>query len=141
MIDVGRNLIERLLDECPDLLCDATIGWSSSRTRITNSAGIDAEYGRTNYYCYLGAQLIRGTDMLNIWTGHNSSKLFLESELDWILESMCRSLSWSTETASPTPSSGDLPVVFTPRGVAATLLRPLIAGFNGKNLALSLIHI
>ncbi len=135
MIDTGQGLIERLLDEWPDLLCDARIGWSTGRGRIMNSAGIDAEYEQTSYYCSLGAQLIRGTDMLNVWAGFGSSHLFGEVELDRLLQTVRRSLRWSKETALATANTGDLPVIFTPRGVGATLLHPLMSGFNGKNVA------
>ncbi len=135
MIDTGQGLIERLLDEWSDLLCDARIGWSTGRGRIMNSAGIDAEYEQTSYYCSLGAQLIRGTDMLNVWAGFGSSHLFGEAELDRLLQTVRRSLRWSKETALATANTGDLPVIFTPRGVGATLLHPLMSGFNGKNVA------
>jgi PmbA protein len=135
MIDVGQGLIERLMDEWPELLCDARIGWSTGRGRIMNSAGIDAEYEQTSYYCSLGAQLIRGTDMLNVWTGFGSSHLFGEVELDRLLQTVRRSLRWSKETAQATANKGDLPVIFTPRGVGATMIHPLLSGFNGKNVA------
>lgn len=135
MIDVGHGLIERLMDEWPELLCDARIGWSTGRGRIMNSAGIDAEYEQTSYYCSLGAQLIRGTDMLNVWAGFGSSHLFGEVELDRLLQTVRRSLRWSKETAQTTANTGDLPVIFTPRGVGATMLHPLLSGFNGKNVA------
>jgi PmbA protein len=135
MIDTGQGLIERLLDEWPDLLCDARIGWATGRGRITNSAGIDVEYDQTSYYCSLGAQLIRGTDMLNVWAGYGSSHLFGEDELDRLLQTVRRSLRWSKETAVASANTGDLPVIFTPRGVGATMLHPLLSGFNGKNVA------
>ncbi len=135
MIDVGQGLIERLMDEWPELLCDARIGWSTGRGRIMNSAGIDAEYEQTSYYCSLGAQLIRGTDMLNVWAGFGSSHLFGEVELDRLLQTVRRSLRWSKETAQATANKGDLPVIFTPRGVGATMIHPLLSGFNGKNVA------
>lgn len=135
MIDTGQGLIEQLLDEWPDLLCDASVGWSTGHGRIMNSAGVDAEYEQTSYYCYLGAQLIRGTDMLNVWAGYGSSQLFGETDLDRLLQTVRRSLRWATNTAQATSNTGDLPVIFTPRGVGATLLHPLISGFNGKNVA------
>ena len=135
MIDTGQGLIERLLDEWPELLCDASVGWSAGRGRIMNSAGVDAEYEQTSYYCYIGAQLIRGTDMLNVWAGYGSSRLFGESDLDRLLQTVRRSLRWATNMAQPTSNTGDLPVIFTPRGVSATLLHPLVSGFNGKNVA------
>ena len=135
MIDTGQGLIEQLLDEWPDLLCDASVGWSTGHGRIMNSAGVDAEYEQTSYYCHIGAQLIRGTDMLNVWAGYGSSKLFGDADLDRLLQTVRRSLRWATNTAQATSNTGDLPVIFTPRGVSATLLRPLVSGFNGKNVA------
>jgi PmbA protein len=135
MIDIGQGLIEQLLDEWPDLLCDANVGWATGRGRIMNSAGVDAEYEQTSYYCSLSAQLIRGTDMLNVWDGFSSSHLLGEEEIDRILQSVRRSLRWSMQTAQATASTGDLPVIFTPRGVGVTMLHPLMSGFNGKNVA------
>ncbi|MQG88940.1 MAG: TldD/PmbA family protein [SAR202 cluster bacterium] len=135
MIDTGEGLIERLLGEWPDLLCDVRVGWAMGSGRIMNSAGIDVSYDQTNYYCSLGAQLIRGTDMLNVWTGSASSHFFADEELDRLLESVRRSIRWSKDTAQVTSNSGDLPVIFTARGVGATLLPPLLSGFNGKNVA------
>ena len=135
MIDTGQGLIERLMDEWPDLLCDARLGWATGKGRIMNSAGIDEEYEQTSYYCSLGAQLIRGTDMLNVWAGYGSSHLFGDDELDRLLQTVRRSLRWSKETAHATANTGDLPVIFTPRGVGATLLHPLLSGFSGTNVA------
>ncbi len=135
MISTGQMLIEQLLDEWPALLCDVRIGWATGRRRIMNSAGIDVEYDQTSYYCSLGAQLIRGTDMLNVWAGYGSSHLFGRDELERLLQTVRRSLRWSKETAVATANTGDLPVIFTPRGVGATLLHPLLSGFNGKNVA------
>ena len=135
MIDTGQGVIERLMDEWPDLLCDARLGWATGKGRIMNSAGIDEEYEQTSYYCSLGAQLIRGTDMLNVWAGYGSSHLFGDDELDRLVQTVRRSLRWSKETALATANTGDLPVIFTPRGVGATLLHPLLSGFNGKNVA------
>jgi PmbA protein len=135
MIDTGQGVIERLMDEWPDLLCDARLGWATGKGRIMNSAGIDEEYDQTSYYCSLGAQLIRGTDMLNVWAGYGSSHLFGDDELDRLVQTVRRSLRWSKETALATANTGDLPVIFTPRGVGATLLHPLLSGFDGKNVA------
>ncbi|MDA1280522.1 MAG: TldD/PmbA family protein [Chloroflexi bacterium] len=135
MIDTGQGLIEQLLDEWPDILCGARVGWSTSRGRIMNSAGIDEEYEQTGYYCSLSAQLIRGTDMLDVWAGHGSSHMFEQEELDRVLQTVRRSLRWATHTAHAKTNPGDLPVILTPRGVGATLIQPLLSGFNGKNVA------
>ena len=133
MIATGQELIERLRATWPDLLCDASVGRAAGRMWLSNSNGVEHSYRQTSYHVFLGGQLIRGTDMLNVWAGHNSSRWFGEDEIDRIVSGLLRQLDYSKELA-PAPS-GDVPVVFTSRGVAAALLGPLLSGFNGKNIA------
>ena len=76
MIATGKELIERLREPWPDLLCDASVGWAAGRMWLSNSNGVEYSYRQTSYHVFLGGQLIRGTDMLNIWAGHNSSRWF-----------------------------------------------------------------
>ena len=134
MIETGRGLIERLRAEWPDLLCDARIGRSSGRMHISNSSGVDYSYQQSSYGVSLGGQLIRGTDMLNVWAGHASSGYFGDEETDRILDIVLTALDRSREIVSA-PVGDDIPVVFTPRGVASTFIGPLMSGFNGKNVA------
>ena len=137
MIATGEELIGRLRDSWPDLLCDASVGTAAGRMRLSNSNGVDFSYAQTSYYAFLGGQLIRGTDILNIWAGHNSSKWFGADEIDRI---NCRPNSVNSTTRKNSPRApGRRPVVFTSRGVAAALLGPLLSGFNGKNIATGLI--
>lgn len=133
MVATGEALIERLRETWPDLLCDASVGTGVGKMRLLNSNGVDYSYRQTSYYVFLGGQLIRGTDILNLWAGHNSSQWFGEDEIDRIISGLLRQLEYSKELA-PAPS-GDVPVVFTSRGVAAALMGPLLSGFNGKNIA------
>ncbi|MEX2377166.1 MAG: TldD/PmbA family protein [Dehalococcoidia bacterium] len=133
MIETGRDLIERVRDQWPDLLCDARVGKSAGRMYLANSAGVAESYRQTNYYVFLGGELIRGTDMLSVWAGHSSSGFFGAATTDEILKDVLEQLENSRELAPP--PTGDVPVIFTPRGVAATLLDPLMSGFNGKNIA------
>ena len=133
MVATGKELIERLREPWPDLLCDASVGRAAGRMWLSNSNGVEHSYRQTSYHVFLGGQLIRGTDMLNIWAGHNSSRWFGDDEIERILSGLLRQLEYSKELASA--PSGDVPVVFTPRGVRAALLGPLLSGFNGKNIA------
>jgi PmbA protein len=58
--------------------------------------------------------------------------VFGQDHEDRVLDELLEPLANSKEIAdAPT---GDVPVLFTPRGVAATLLDPLLSGFNGKNV-------
>ncbi len=133
MIETGEGLICRLRDEWPDLLCDASIGRSAGRMWIANSSGAEFSYSQSAYHLFLGGQLIRGTDILNVWAGHSSSRMFGDEETERVLSELMQHLEHARELA-PAPS-GRLPVIFTPRGVRGTLLGPLTSGFSGKNLS------
>ena len=99
MIATGKELIERLREPWPDLLCDASVGWAAGRMWLSNSNGVEYSYRQTSYHVFLGGQLIRGTDMLNIWAGHNSSRWFGEEEIERILSGLLRQLEYSKELA------------------------------------------
>ena len=133
MVDTGRGLIERLLEKWPEMLCEGRVGRSTGRMHIWNSSGVDSSYSETGYYVYLGGKLIRGTDMLMLWEGHSSAGWFGKKETDGILDRLLQQLEYCRNIV-PAPS-GDVPVIFTPRGVAAALLDPLLAGLNGRNIA------
>ncbi len=133
MVETGRCLIERLRDKWPDMLCEGRVGRSSGRMHVWNSSGAEHTYSQTNYHVYLGGKLIRGTDMLMLWEGHSSSMYFDGARTEGILTALLQQLEYCREIV-PAPS-GDVPVIFTPRGVAAALMDPLLAGFNGKNVA------
>lgn len=131
LIAKGKKLLERLRSEWPDALCDVRIGRSWGETALLNSAGTEVAYEQSSYYVALGAQLIRGTDMLNVWASRSSSGLFGEDEDEIALKEVLKQLRLGEKIAKA--PSGDVPVIFTPRGVGATLLNPLLSGFNGKN--------
>ncbi len=133
MVDTGKELIERLRDKWPDLLCEGRVGTSTGRMQIWNSSGMEASYEQTGYYVYVGGKLIRGTDMLMLWGGHSSCGLFGKQQSDLILERLLQQLEHCRNIV-PAPK-GDVPVIFTPRGVGATLVSPLLEGFSGKNFA------
>lgn len=133
MVDTGRGLIERLREKWPDMLCEGRVGRSTGRMHIWNSSGAERSYPQTDYYVHLGGKLIRGTDMLMVWEGHSASAYFGQERADQLLSALLQQLEYCRVIA-PAPA-GDVPVVFTPRGVAAALLDPLLAGFNGKNIA------
>lgn len=132
LIEKGRRLMDAVLAEWPDVLCDVRFGRSVAEESIHNSAGTERSYRHSSYYAAIGAQLIRGTDMLNVWASHSSHSVFGQDQEDRILAEVLEALTNSKELA--TAPTGEMPVLFTPRGVAATLLDPLLSGFNGKNV-------
>jgi PmbA protein len=101
--------------------------------QIWNSSGVAQSYPQTSYGLYIGGKLIRGTDMLMLWEGYSSCAYFGDEETDRILATLLQQLEYAKNIVPP--PSGDVPVIFSPRGVAATLLGPLTEGFDGKNIA------
>jgi PmbA protein len=130
MIQLGQRLIDGVRDVEPDLLCDASVSRSVSTLRLLNSNGASAEYTRSGFSAYVGGALIKGTDMLFLGDGDRSCSPI--SDPAPLVSSVLTQLERGRDIASPT--SGDLPVVFTPRGVGGALLSPLLAGFNGKSI-------
>ncbi len=134
MIDTAQNLITRLREIWPNVLCDARVSCSFSTIDIRNSAGMHREMRGSSYAVVLSAQMIRETDMLHVWSGHVSSGYFDETDLERIVfHPVNEAIRYSQNTLSaPKPGT---PVVFTPRGFAAALAEPIIAGVNGRNVA------
>ncbi len=132
LIEKGQRLLDAVLAKWPEALCDVRFGRSMAEESVENSAGTERSYRSSGYYVAIGAQLIRGTDMLNVWASHSSHNVFGVDVEDRVLAEVLEALDHSKELAGA--PSGDIPVLFTPRGVAATLLGPLLSGFNGKNV-------
>lgn len=132
LIKKGQRLLDAVLAKWPEALCDVRFGRSMAEETVQNSAGVERSVRHSGYYAAVGAQIIRGTDMLNVWASHSSHNVFGEDVEDRVLAELLEALENSKEIASA--PTGDVSVLFTPRGVAATLLDPLLSGFNGKNI-------
>ena len=66
MVETGRELISRLLDYNPDLLIDMSLEKEEEETRISRD-GVAESYRRTGFGVSVNANLIRGTDMLDVF--------------------------------------------------------------------------
>ena len=130
MIQLGQQMIDGIRAVEPELLCDASVSRNVSTLRLLNSNGADAEYTRSGFSAYVGGALIKGTDMLFLGDGDRSCSPL--SDPAPLVDSVLTQLERGRDIASP--ASGDLDVIFTPRGVAGALLSPLLAGFNGKSV-------
>jgi PmbA protein len=128
MVHLGEDLIARLRSHTPALICHAGIGKGSSTIRILSTRGTDVTYRRTYFSVSVSGELIRGTDMLFVGEGESSCRPVLEAGR--LADMVIRQLEWARTTATIT--TGSLPVVFTPSGVASALVSPLMAAFNAK---------
>ncbi len=134
MIRTGESIIEQILAEFPDALCSVDISKTAHQQRLLNSSGVDISYDQTACGVSMGVELIRGTDMLSVWDGHYSAAKFDEDATKEIVQRTLRRLRLSQRIVDG-PSGKDIPVVFTPVGFVGAILPPLLAGFDGKNVA------
>ena len=130
MVKLGEGMIDTIRKHTPELLCEAAVTRGVSTIRIINSRGGEAEYKRSFFNLGVEGQLIRGTDMLFVGDSQSSCHPILEYSP--VTDEVIKQLDYAKNQASaPTKS---LPVVFTPEGVANSLISPLIAAFNGKTV-------
>jgi len=131
MVQTGQTLIDRIREDWPDLVCEAGVASAVGTREVANSSGGGGRYRSTSYSVGVGGMLVRGTDMLFVWDGFSSARVRDESER--LVASVLEQLERARHTARA--PSGKPPVIFTPRGFVATLLGPLLEGFDGKNVA------
>lgn len=128
MVQLGQSLIDKVRAHTPELLCDTRVNKAVVSVQIANSRGGRSSYKKSLFSLGLDGNLIRGTDILFVEEIQNSCHPVLEYHE--MAESVIRQLELAKNLAQI--DSGNLPVVFTPRGVASGLMAPLAVAFNGK---------
>jgi PmbA protein len=128
MNKLGQELIEIITGHTPEILCEAMVSKDTISIELLNSSGGQAEYKKSIFSVGIMGSLIRGTDML--FVGENQSSGNPISQPQYIARVVTRQLELARNPASvPT---GQLPVIFTPRGAASALIPSLMMAFNGK---------
>ena len=131
MINLGQAGIDRLTKDRPDLLCDASVSKGVTKVTILNSRGGHASYEKSGFSLYIHGTVVDGTDMLFVSDGKCSCRPILDTSE--IVDSIQEQLDLSKNIV-PAPA-GEVPVVFTPKGLGGALLSPLLSGFNGKTVS------
>jgi PmbA protein len=130
MDKLGQELIEIIIKHTPEILCEAGVSKDTISVKLLNSNGGQAEYKKSIFSIGIYGSLIRGTDML--FVGESRSFCHPITQPQDIAKVVVRQLELAKNQASvPT---GQLPVIFTPRGVASALVPSLILAFNGKTV-------
>ncbi len=130
MVGLGQRMIDDLLKANRDLVCEASVTKSVSAVEIMNSNGGQAGYERSTFSMALHGTLIRGTDML--FVGDWASSCRPDLDPDAITRRVIRQLELAMETAEA--PSGEMPVLFSPRGVASAFIGPLATALNGRTV-------
>ncbi|MBA7657318.1 hypothetical protein ES703_65255 [subsurface metagenome] len=130
MAQLGEELIALITEHTPEIICEAVVEKETIALRIMNSRGGQASYKQSIFSIGVVGNLTRGTDMLFVGEGQSSGHPL--TEVGEIAKVVLRQLDLAKNQASaPTKQ---LPVIFTPEGVASALLSPLMAAFNGKTV-------
>lgn len=128
MIETGQSLIDAVRGVEPELLCDAGVRRNVQTISVANSNGGQFSYRRSSLSVGLHGTLIRGTDMLFVGDSDVSCRPNLDAKA--VEASVTRQLENSRRTA--TVRTGEMPVIFTPLGIAGALLMPLTVAFSGR---------
>ena len=128
MVEMGNSLIDKLRSHTPELVCEAGVTKSVGTVHILNSRGGEASYHKSHFSISIEGTLIRDTDML--FVGESNSSCRPIRDIQDITDAVIEQLELAKRTASVT--TGKLPVILTPKGVASALLSPLALAVNGK---------
>jgi PmbA protein len=128
MIELGKELIAKVRERAPDILCDVEVIKGKRKIYLINSQGGEASYDKSFFSLTMEGILIQDTDML--FVGDEEGTCRLPSGIDDLANRVIGQLELAKDKA--TAPTKLLPVIFTPRGVASALLTPITLAFNGK---------
>ncbi len=130
MVSLGEEMLATIKKYNKDIVCEASVLKNFVSIQIINTSGKSTGYSKSIFSLGIEGSHIRGTDML--FVAENISSCRPPDSTKNITDSIIRQLEWAEEQAAI--SSKNLPVIFTPSGVASTLINPLMVAFNGKTV-------
>jgi PmbA protein len=130
MSQLGEELIALITGHTPDIICEAMVGKEIISLRLINSRGGQASYKKSIFSIGIMGSLIRGTDML--FVGEIQSSGHPLTQPGEVAKVVLQQLELAKNQASA--PTRQLPVIFTPRGVANALVPSLMVAFNGKTV-------
>lgn len=128
MVELGSQLIDKIRKHFPGLLCDVEVNKGINSTHLLNSQGGEVSWDKSFFSISLEGVLMRDTDML--FVGDSESSCCFFTDVDILADRLIMQLELARNKA--TVSTKQLPVIFTPRGVADALLPPLMLAVNGR---------
>jgi PmbA protein len=130
MIEMGKKVVERLLDTEPGLQVNVHVGrWISEESLSTTNGAQKQEKGSV-FALSAGIERIDGDDILLL--GHSDQSCKVEDFTETVSARIIERLETARNIVSL--ESKAMPVIFPPRAMI-TLLLPLMQGTNGKMLA------
>ncbi len=130
LISLGQAVVDAVCANTPGILCEGSISRGMSTFEIAVSGGGRASCKRSNFSISMDGMLVRDGDILYVGDIRSSCRPITDPEP--VAGEIIRQLDLARNNASI--KSGGMPVIFTPFGVAGSLLAPLISAFNGKTV-------
>ena len=128
MIELGEEIVAAVREHTPDIVYEAGVTGGIISVRIINSRGREASYQKSIFSLGVGGTLIRGTDMLFVGESQSSCHPILDARA--ITGVVLHQLELAKNQASV--PGREMPVIFTPAGVAHALTSPLLAALTVK---------
>jgi len=129
LVEIGQEILDAIRCAEPDAQVAIGLGKSQGMQRLINTRGLDVSYQASDYSVGASIEIIRGTDMLQIWEDVESRSLVDSSKL---AASVIEKARIGREIVPI--DAGTMPVIFTPKGFAGTLALPITLAFNGKEV-------
>lgn len=128
LIELGSDVIDKVRKEYPELVCSAEFESEQETTTLVNSQGLHCQYRESGLSYYIGVELIRGEDFLEIYDGEYSKD---KLNPDGVIEQVIQRLDWAKQNVNP--PLGNIPVLLTAN--AADLLWSIVSSaLNGKRV-------
>jgi PmbA protein len=128
MIELGEKMVSAVRNHTPEIVAEAEVTRIVADIHFMNSKGAQSKYRKSVFALGVGGALIRGTDMLFVGDGQSSCRPI--EDIGVITRVVINQLELAKNNASVT--SRQMPVIFTPQGVAEAFLPSLMSAFNGK---------
>lgn len=130
MVKTGENIIDAVRSHTPDIVCEGVVACGAATYSIANTSGAQFSFRRSSFSVSMDGMLVRDGDILYVGDILTSCHPVLDYR--GLIDEILRQLDLARNNVSI--RSGTLPVIFTPFGVSAALLSPLISAFNGKTV-------
>jgi PmbA protein len=126
-VEIGREVVARLLEADADAKVDVGLERATARTHLQNNAGADIRQQGTGFHLSASVERVRGDDVLIVYDSYSDIGLS-----DGYQEMVGRLADKVTRAGRSAPlDSGRMPVIFSPAG-APVLLMPLLMALNGE---------
>jgi PmbA protein len=129
LVEIGRQVVELLTDENPEINVKVDLRRGVQRVAIRNHQGADVAFERSPFSMMIQLDRVREDDILILFDDVGAT--VWEEDVLRPARKLLEKLRMAEETATIT--SGEMPVLFSPTG-ALVLGLPLMVGLNGRNV-------